>query len=399
MTTPASVENLVIGGGLAGSMVAMRLAAAGREVVLVEKEREAHHKVCGEFLSREAIHYLHQAGIDPLDFGAHPIQRVRLHSGRRSVEARLPFTALSLSRRILDESLLAKAQQAGCSVLRGTSVERLDAADGQWSARLRSGEAIHAASIFLATGKHDLNAWERTGATQPDLVGFKMHWHLSQPQSEILRGVMELFLFRGGYGGLALVEAGTVEAGPVAGATANLCLVIRRNILRRLGGWSQLLQSMQEELPALRDRLADATPCWQKPLAISPIPYGHLGGPVNGVWRVGDQAAVIPSFTGDGMSIALHTGVLAAEMYLDGKGPDEYLLRVTDHLRTSMRFASGLSRAMVTPAARALAPLVLSLIPGAIAQIALSTRIPEPALLTSRVASAVPITRQATPIA
>ena len=48
----------MIGGGLAGSMVAMRLASAGREVVLLEKEREAHHKVCGEFLSREAIHYL-----------------------------------------------------------------------------------------------------------------------------------------------------------------------------------------------------------------------------------------------------------------------------------------------------------------------------------------------------
>ena len=35
-----SVEHLVIGGGLAGSMVAMRLAAAGREVTLLEKERE-----------------------------------------------------------------------------------------------------------------------------------------------------------------------------------------------------------------------------------------------------------------------------------------------------------------------------------------------------------------------
>src|SRR5579859_2992821 len=125
MTTRDFVENLVIGGGLAGSMVAMRLAAAGREVVLIEKEREPHHKVCGEFLSGEAIHYLRQAGIEPVDLGAHPIQRVRLHSGARNVAARLPFTALSLSRRILDESLLVKAQEAGCAVSRGASVERL----------------------------------------------------------------------------------------------------------------------------------------------------------------------------------------------------------------------------------------------------------------------------------
>jgi flavin-dependent dehydrogenase len=376
MATHNSVENLVIGGGLAGSMVALRLASSAREVMLLEKEREAHHKVCGEFLSAEAVHYLRQAGIDPIDLGAHVIDLVRLHSQTKSVEARLPFPALSLSRRILDESLLMKADEAGCTVRRGACVERLERQNAGWTVRLRSGESIHAKSVFLATGKHDLNAWERRGATQADLVGFKMHWNLAPAQSEALRGAMELFLFRGGYGGLATVECGF----------ANLCLVVRRKRLRSLGGWEPLLQSIRNELPALHDRLASAAPCWPKSLAISPIPYGHLGGPANGVWRVGDQAAVIPSFTGDGMSIALHTGALAAEMYRAGKSPDEYLLSVTDQLRPAMRFASGLSRAMVTPAARAIAPALLSLIPSAMSRIALSTRIPDSALQTARVA-------------
>ena len=52
--TPSTVDHLVIGGGPAGSMVAIRLAAAGRDVVLIERERAAHHKVCGEFLSRRS---------------------------------------------------------------------------------------------------------------------------------------------------------------------------------------------------------------------------------------------------------------------------------------------------------------------------------------------------------
>ena len=241
---------------------------------------------------------------------------MRLHSGAHGqVEARLPFTALSLSRRILDEALLVKAQEAGCYVRRGACVERLEAVRmARWSVRLRDGETIHATRpVFLATGKHDVNAWERGGATQPDLVGFKMHWNLAPAQSEILRGVMELFLFRGGYGGLSLVEAGGSKAQQPISASLS---AKHPAPTRWLGGLAA--SPCRMKCPPFTIDCTNATPCWPKPLAISPIPYGHLGGPANGVWRVGDQAAVIPSFTGDGMSIALHSAFLAAEMYLDG---------------------------------------------------------------------------------
>jgi menaquinone-9 beta-reductase len=375
-----SVEHLVIGGGPAGSMLAFRLAAAGLDVMLLEKEREPHHKVCGEFLSPEAVEYLRSVEIEPRELGARSIQRVRLHSGRRSIESRLPFTALSLSRRILDETLMQRAASVGSTVWRDARVEKLHPHGSHWRAQFTGGRSLEVKTVFLATGKHDLHDWPRSSGSQSDLVGFKMHWKLDAAQTEALRDYMELFLFREGYGGLSLVENNT----------ANLCFVVRRRKLRQLGGWSELLNAIRSDVPAIDQRLRSGMPCWTRPLAISPIPYGHLGAPTDGIWRVGDQAAVIPSFTGDGMSIALHSGALAAEMYLQGKSPDAYLRCLATQLRPGMRFASALSRAMVKASGRLIAPAALAMLPGAIGRIAKITRIPDDALRQLR-ASVAPV--------
>jgi menaquinone-9 beta-reductase len=360
-------EYLVIGGGLAGSMAAMRLAAAGREVMLLEKERTAHHKVCGEFLSREAVTYLRSAGVEPLDLGAATLGVVRLSARRKMVEAALPFTALSLSRSVLDEAMLARAQAAGCRVERGAFVQEISHSQGMWRAQLRGGDSWHAEDVFLASGKHDLSGWERTGCAEGDLVGFKLHWRLAPSQTSALRGAMELFLFSGGYGGLSLVE----------NDVANLCLVVQRNELRRQGAWPGLLANLMDQNEHLALRLDGAAPLWKRPLAIFPIPYGYVARHAQDVWPVGDQAAVIPSFTGDGMSIALHSGALAAQMALTGASASDYQKVLSGHLRRSMALSTWLSRAMVTRMGRSVAPFALAAIPAAMGWIASSTRIPQ----------------------
>jgi flavin-dependent dehydrogenase len=366
-----TVGNLVVGGGLAGSMVAIRLAAAGRQVTLLEKESIAHHKVCGEFLSPEAVEYLNQVGINPLDLGAATIRFVRLSSKQRVMEAALPFTALSLSRFTLDEALLSRAEENGCRVQRGSFVEQLKIQDNLWFAQLRGGESVCAHTVFLANGKHDIRGWERAHTGQGDLVAFKLHWQLDPAQTDMLREFIELFLFPGGYGGLSLVERDV----------ANLCLVVRQAELRRLGGWQKFLASILADNRHLKQRLQGAKALWDRPLAISSIPYGHLAGQPFGIWCVGDQAAVIPSFTGDGMSIALHSASLATEMYLAGESAEQYNHRLHAQLSRSMDLATCFSRSMVTKAGRSLALFGLSLFPNAMRWIAASTRIPKQALL------------------
>lgn len=365
------VEHLVIGGGPAGAMAALRLAAAGRDVLLIEKEARAHDKVCGEFLSREAVEYLHLADISAVDLGAKTIDRVRLSISGNLVDSPLPFQALSLSRRILDAALLARAEQHGCRVLRGAAVDSLASSSGDWLASLNSGATIRASNVFLATGKHDLRGHPRPPGKQSDLTGFKLHWHLAPASLETLRGCMDLYLFPEGYGGLSLIE----------NDIANLCLVVRRSALRTIGGWPQLLASILNANRHLRQLFKEATPLWPRPLAISPIPYGFLARESHGLWRIGDQAAIIPSFTGDGISIALHSAALAAQMFLAGASAHSYQRALHAQLSRSMTLATLLSRAAVTRFGRAVAPATLTFLPGAMRWIAAATRIPESSLV------------------
>lgn len=377
MSARRQVDHLVIGGGLAGSMVAIRLAAAGRGVTLLEKEPAAHHKVCGEFLSPEAVQYLRQAGVEPLALGAATIRFLRLSSKHRTVETALPFTALSLSRYILDESMLSRAAQSGCNVERGVFVEKLTTHGSTAVAELCGGGSLRANAVFLATGKHDLRGWDRPPTSQSDLVGFKMHWQLAPAQTEALRNFIEIFVFPGGYGGLCLVE----------GDAANLCLVVRRAALRRVAGWPALLAAVLDKNRQLRQLMQGAKALWERPLAISPIPYGYLASRPSDLWCVGDQAAVIPSFTGDGMSIALHSAALAAQMYLAGESADEYCRTLRAQLSRGMFLATWGSRLMVAGAGHILVPLYYSLFPNAMRWMAASTRIPERAILSPAVAS------------
>jgi 2-polyprenyl-6-methoxyphenol hydroxylase-like FAD-dependent oxidoreductase len=147
---------LIIGGGLAGTAAAIDLASAGHAPLLLERESAPHDKICGEFLSGEAVAALVALGVDPVAHGAVPITRVHINAGRRHVAAQLPFPALSLTRRVLDEALLARAAQAGVAVQRGVTVRGLSGTIAHTSA----GD-ISAPTVLTASGKHDIRGHAR----------------------------------------------------------------------------------------------------------------------------------------------------------------------------------------------------------------------------------------------
>ncbi|MGH9587257.1 MAG: NAD(P)/FAD-dependent oxidoreductase [Acidobacteriaceae bacterium] len=334
-----SNDVLILGGGPAGATLGTLLAREGRAVEILEKTTGPHDKVCGEFLSHEAVHYLLALGIEPARLGAAPVSRLRLAGQDLIRECPLPFTGISLRRRALDEALLDHARAAGAMVARGVRVELLQREGFGWVAHLANGERRSAATVFLATGKHDLHGWARPPGGQSDLVAFKMYFRLALGGDAARLARVEIILFPGGYAGLLFFPDGTM----------NVCLLIQRSVLRRCGGqWTNLVQLLQRSSPYLAQYLADAEALLTKPLALSSIPYGYVcPGAPDGLWRLGDQAAVIPSFSGDGISIALHSAYIAAENYLAGKCADDFQQQLCRQVERPVRTATTISRLMI----------------------------------------------------
>ena len=366
---------IIIGGGVAGGAAAVLLARAGRRPLLLEREQAAHDKVCGEFMSGEAARLLADLGLDVAALGAAPLGRVRLVHGSRVAEAALPFAAWGLSRRRLDAALLDAAEREGAEVRRGVTVRGI----GPDGAVLLPGEELRTGTLLLATGKHELRGAGREARSEA-LVGLKLHLRLAPEQAHRLAGCVELYLLRGGYAGLQPVEDGVV----------NLCLIgpaVRFGAAGRAA--AALIEALGAESPRLGARLGGAEALWPRPLAVARVPYGHLHRPapgnLPGVFRLGDQAAVIPSLTGDGMAIALHSAVLAAAT----PDADAYHRRLARDLASPMRVAGVLHAAIraLPGAAAALATAC----PALLGLAARRTRVPEQALRSLTPRSALPI--------
>ncbi|KMS56111.1 electron transfer flavoprotein [Novosphingobium barchaimii LL02] len=358
-------DALVLGAGLAGSAAACLLARGGANVLLLERESRAHHKVCGEFLSVEAVAHLRQLGIDPAALGAAPIKRIRLLDGKMEVEAPLPFEALGLSRHALDEVLLSRAEAAGVKVERGVRVLELGGGGVRTSHGSRTGH-----HVLLATGKLPI----REGNNSPPrraangFVGFKMHYRLAPPATRRLAGTIVLALFEDGYAGLQMVEDGR----------ANLCLVLRRSRLPFIGGdWNGVRRWLGEN-PALRNLLADAEPLFERPVTIANLAYGVPAhhGEDGAVLRLGDQWGMTASLTGDGMAIALRSAFLAARCVLAGDA-GSYPALIADEARRQVGRAMLLQNALQRPWMRLGGLRLAQLCPPLLTFMAGMTRLPE----------------------
>lgn len=316
---------LIVGGGPAGAAAAIRLARGGTRALLVERQPAAD-ALCGGFVSWRTIDRIAALGVDPDTLNRDRLTRVTVFAGGSVREAALPRPAIGVSRRRLDTVLRDAAIAGGAQIETGVTVRSIDGL----TAQLADGPDIAAEALFLASGKHDVRGLARPAAARgrDPTLGIRVHLAADPELSRALSGRIELHLFDRGYAGIALQEDGS----------ANVCMAVHRSRLQAAGSPADLLDQLGRELPRLGKRLARLAP--GAPIdAIANVPYGwrQQGGSA-GLFRLGDQAGVIPSLAGEGMGIALASGVAAAEAYLSG-GPQAAIAWQRD-------FAARLARPM-----------------------------------------------------
>jgi len=297
---------LIVGGGPAGASAAILLARARTPHLLIERSRETGDAICGGFLSWRTIESLGRLGIDPDALGPARILRTRLFAGDSTAEALLPRPAHGVSRRLLDTVLLRQAVAMGAAVERGVTVRGV----GGTTAMLDDGTDLVADALFLANGKHDVRGSARPSAARGNdpVLGLRIRLGAAPGLTRLIGDAIELHLFDRGYVGIVLQEDGS----------ANVCMAVHRSKMAAAGSPAALLDVLARDHPALGERLAFRVGS-EAIDAIANVPYGWRARSTDrGVFRLGDQAGVIPSLAGEGMGIAIASGIRAGHAYIAG---------------------------------------------------------------------------------
>ncbi len=303
-------DAIVVGAGPAGSAAAIGLARAGARPLLLDRARETGDALCGGFLSWQTLARLDALGIDRAALGGQSVRVVRLFAGEQKSETGLPGAAMGVSRRRLDGLLQAAAVAAGAGLERGVHATTLESG----AVQTRDGASLTAPALFLAAGKHGFRGFAREpGEWQrgDPVMGLRLRLPAHPALARIVGDAVELHLFDRGYAGLVRQEDGS----------GNLCLAVHKSRLDEAGGAPvALLRALGGVLPHLGERLAHAD--WSRDVdAIGHVPYGWRTAETEpDLFRLGDQAGVIPSLAGEGMGLALASAEAAVAAWRHGGG-------------------------------------------------------------------------------
>jgi flavin-dependent dehydrogenase len=329
MTATARVEVAIVGGGPAGAVLAARLAAAGREVLVLERAPRWHWRASGVFASPAAMAALRQIGLDEsvLRTVARPIpaMRVETHVG---TSFRLTYgadqggpPAVGFDRSTLDPALLDLARSNGADVLAGVTVVDADVSTGRLAIRPNGG-ATRELLASVVVGADGLRSTVARAAGVARAVWLAprlgLTYHLEDRGGATARDA-RMHVIRDGYVGIAPVPGGRVNVGIVLGGSWRPALArdgaeaITRSIVERIPGTAD--DPATWRVGRRCDEIAGAWPLGHRVTRRAGVEFeGGVG------WLlIGDAAGFLDPFTGEGLHRAFVSAGLAARAILAGR--------------------------------------------------------------------------------
>ncbi|MDZ7269425.1 MAG: geranylgeranyl reductase family protein [candidate division KSB1 bacterium] len=313
---------IVVGGGPAGATATLYCARHGLQTLLLDKSKFPRDKICGDAISGKGLRFLRELGLEP-DLQLVPKIKARgiIFSAPNGRTASIPFTPPKsqqpvhgyVCRRLVFDNVLfsaARREASGCA--EGFIVERLlkegETVVGVSGRERDSGRQreFHAKLVMGADGFDSVVA-RGTGLYEHD----SRHWC-----------VATRCYYRGVSGLTDYIEIHFVEdvlpgyfwIFPLEDGLANVGIGMLHSEIRRRKINLRAAHLAATQSPHFKKRFERAQPLedirgWNLPLGSK---RRQIHGP--GFMLLGDAAGLIDPFSGEGISNAIYSGHLAAQV-------------------------------------------------------------------------------------
>ncbi|MDX1544022.1 MAG: NAD(P)/FAD-dependent oxidoreductase [Christiangramia sp.] len=297
-----NTQVIIIGGGLAGLTAAIHLSLKDINVILIEKEKYPHHKVCGEYLSNEVIPYLKFLGLDLDSLDPVRIKRLKYsNQNGESIFCDLGMGGLGVSRYALDNYFFRHSISPNCQIIYDT-VSAVHFEKDKFQVELSGGKKLNSDFVLGAYGKRSNLDKELKRPFFERLSGWlaiKAHYKNDQYPED----TVSLHNFNGGYCGLSKTETGDVNA----------CYLASYKSFRRFRNIETFKENVLMRNPELKEFFLNSTPVFDKELSIAQVSFDKKDIIEDHMLMLGDAAGLIHPLCGNGMAMAIHSAKLGAE--------------------------------------------------------------------------------------